>query len=224
MAHSIGGAYANYWSSNYPDEVEAVILVDGSQLDENAFEDEPGYTVGFGDRALAFMAKLGFGRYVIRHYSYLYPDNFSDEEQRLGDALYLRTMDSIAPVSEDGLLAQNAQAAFYGIVTNDIPKLYICASWGIQTKADLIELNKWINSQIEKNDLDMPLMPTEYDDVDVKNILDEYEKARQETIYPYAEKMGNCQVVCLPGDHMIYEQKPKECGRLIKDFIDELDG
>lgn len=26
MAHSIGGAYANYWASNYPEEIEAVVL------------------------------------------------------------------------------------------------------------------------------------------------------------------------------------------------------
>ena len=56
----------------------------------------------------------------------------------------------------------------------------------------------------------------------MKKILTQYEEARQNTIYPYAEKMGNCQVVCLAGDHMIYEQKPNECGELIKNFIDEL--
>ena len=54
-------------------------------------------------------------------------------------------------------------------------------------------------------------------------ILNTYENSRQETIYPYAEKMGNCKVVCLGGDHMIYEQKPEECGNIIKDFIYELD-
>ena len=43
MPHSIGGAYANYWASNYPEEIEAIAFVDGSQLDENAFSDEPAY-------------------------------------------------------------------------------------------------------------------------------------------------------------------------------------
>lgn len=225
MPHSIGGAYANYWSSKYPDEIEAVVFVDGSQLNESAFEEDSSHSVGFGDKALAFLSKIGFGRYVIRNYSYLYPDNFSEEEQWLGDALSLMTMDSVAPVSEAGLIAQNAQDAFHNIVTNDIPKLYICASWGIQTKEDLMESNKWINRQIEKNDLDMPLRSTDYEDTDEKlqEVLDEFEEARQDIIYPYAEKMGRCEVVLLPGDHMIYEQKPDECGKLIRNFIDELD-
>lgn len=225
MPHSIGGAYANYWASRYPEEIEAVVFVDGSQLSESAFEEEPYHAVGFGDKALAFLAKLGFGRYVLRDYYYLYPDNFSEEEQRLGDALRLMTEDSVAPISESGLIAKNAQDAYHNIITNDIPKLYICASWGIQTKEDLIECNKWINRQIEKNRLDVSFRPKNFEDNDevLQEILNAYEEVRRDIIYPYAEKMGNCEVVCLPGDHMIYEQRPEECGKLIKDFIDGLD-
>lgn len=219
MPHSIGGAYANYWVSNYPEEIEAVVFVDGSQLCANAFEEEPAYEIGMGDRFLAFLAKVGFDRYVLRDYSYHYPDNYSEEEQYLGDALTLMTLDSIATVSEDANLAKNAQAAFNGIITNDIPKLYICASWGLETKEDIIEYNKWINRQIEINGLDMELRSVEYDDETVKEILAAFEEGRQNTIYPYAEKMGNCEVVCLAGDHMIYEQKPEECGEIIKEFV-----
>lgn len=225
MPHSIGGAYANYWASNYPDEIEAVVFIDGSQLSENAFDDYEADRVGADDKFLALLAKTGFSRFVLRKYFYLYPDNFSEEEQRLGDALELMTGDSIAPVSEAVLIAKNAQDAFKGIITNDVPKLYICASWGLETKEDVIEYNKWINRQIEINNLDMPSRPTEYDDNDekLKEILDTFEESRQDIIYPYAEKMGNCEVVLLGGDHMIYEQKPEECGEIIKKFIDELE-
>ena len=223
MPHSIGGAYANYWVSEYPEEIEAVIFVDGSQLSADAFAENEAYEIGLGDKCLALLAKLGFSRYVLRDYFYHYPDNYTEEEQYLGDELMLMTMDSLAPVSEDYNLAENAQAAFNGIITNDVPKLYICASWGIQTEDDLIDYSKWINRQIEINDLDIELRNTEYDDVRLMEILNTYENSRQETIYPYVEKMGNCKVVCLGGDHMIYEQKPEECGNIIKDFIYELD-
>ena len=40
---------------------------------------------------------------------------------------------------------------------------------------------------------------------------------------PYLEKMGNGELVCLGDDHMIYEQKPVECGEIMKDFIDRVD-
>lgn len=223
MPHSIGGAYANYWVSNYPEEIEAVVFVDGSQLSENAFDDYPAYEIGIGEKMLAFLAKCGFSRYVLRDNFYHYPDNYTEEEQLLGDALMLMTLDSIAPISEDTKLAENAQAAFDGIITNDVPKLYICASWGFQTKEDVIEANKWINRQIEINNMDVELRPVEYEDEKLKQILTLYEEAREKNIYPYAEKMGNCEVICLAGDHMIYEQKPEDCGRIIKSFIDGLD-
>lgn len=225
MPHSIGGAYANYWVSHYPEEIEAIVFVDGSQLSANAFEEEEVIEkVSFGDRVLAVLAKLGLSRYVLHDYLYRYPDNYSEEEQYLGDALYLLTMDSVAPISEANLLARNAQEAFNGIVTNDVPKLYICASWGFSTVNEFNEYNQWLNRQIEINSLDFPLRKVDYTEEDTALLqsLKDIEKARQETIYPYAEKMGNCQVICLAGDHMIYEQKPVECGQLIKEFIDTL--
>lgn len=40
LPHSIGGAYATYWVSNYPDEIKAVVFVDGSQLSADAFDEE----------------------------------------------------------------------------------------------------------------------------------------------------------------------------------------
>ncbi len=224
MAHSIGGVYATYWSSIYPGEIEAVVFLDGTQLSENTYEDEPSDPIDFGDKAYAFLAKLGFSRYILREYSYLYPDNFSEEEQKLGDALSILTLDSIATVSESYYKADNSKKAFKGIVTNNIPKLYICASWGFQTADDLNELMKWQNRQIEINNLGFPAGKTDYKENDdiVKKELAKCEGLRQEIIYPYAEKMGNCKVVCLPGDHAIYAHKPDECGQLVSEFIDNL--
>lgn len=223
LAHSIGGAYANHWVSNYPDEIKAVVLVDGTQLSEEAFADEPASEVDFGDRILAGLAKLGFSRFFLRDYFYQYPDNYTQQEQKLGDALMLMTLDSIAPVSEEGMLAGNAQTAFNEMVTNDVPKLYICSSWGFQTQNEILETNEWINRQIQINGLDMELRDViNTDEARMKELLDQYKTAREEIIYPYAQKMGNCEVICLPGDHMIYEQKPEACGQLIKDFIDGL--
>lgn len=68
--------------------------------------------------------------------------------------------------------------------------------------------------------------PSDSDGIPDEKIHDQVERLeelRQEIIYPYAEKMGNCEVVLLGGDHMIYEQKPDECGVIIRSFIDGLD-
>lgn len=223
LPHSIGGAYATYWVSNYPDEIEAIVFIDGSQLSADAFEEDEERAVTFGDRCLATLAKLGFGRFVLRDYFYLLPDNFSDEEQQLADALDLMYMESIAAVSESGLIKRNARDAFNGIITNDVPKLYICASWGFEKWEDMSENIVFINRQIEKNGLDMPPRKEVEDEAVRKEILASHEKARNDVLFPYLEKLGNCRYEALPGDHMIYTQKPEECGRLVKSFIDELD-
>lgn len=224
LAHSIGGMYASWWASRYPDEIEAAVFLDGTQLSENAYEDEPDSdsTVSFEDRALAFLAKLGFSRYALRNEHYLYPDPFSEEEQVLGDALDLMTQNSVAPVSESALRRQNARTAWSGIVANDIPKLYICSSWGARTKEDLIERNRWLNGQIARNRLDMPLLRTDFDDGTTETILTRMAELRQTALAPYADKMGNCRILLLPGIHAIYEQKPDACGKIIEEFLDTL--
>jgi len=222
MAHSIGGVYATWWVSRYPGEIEAVVFLDGTPLSENVCEDEPDSPVTFGDRALAFLAKIGFSRYVLRRECYMYPDLFSEEEQALGDALGLMTMGSIAPVSESGVCRSNARTAFFGIVANDVPKLYICSTWGARTAEELIERNLFVNRQIEKNSLDLAPLPMAYDDATAEAILQRMDELRRTIIQPYADKMGNCRIVLLPGEHMIYMQKPDACGRIIKDFLDAL--
>lgn len=224
MPHSIGGAYATYWCSQYPDEIEAVVFVDGSQLSENAFaEDGEEYKTTWEDYILAKLAEFGFSRFVLRNYFYHYPANYSDEEQYLGDALWLMTADSIAAISECNNLVVNAQKAFNTIVTNDVPKLYICASWGYQTEQDWREYIEWVNEQIEINNLPKGPKETDFTDDEIEKILSRAKEMQEEILAPYLEKLGNVELVYLGGDHMIYEQKPVECGRIIKEFIDGLD-
>lgn len=226
MPHSIGGAYANYWVSNYPEEIEGVFFVDGSQLSADAFSEEEIGSVDLGDRFLSVLAKIGFSRLVIRDYFYHYPDNYSQKEQMLGDALTYLTLDSLAPESESLLIAKNAQDAFNGIIANEVPKLYVCASWGIDSVEDIIETHRWINRQIEINRLNVALRPVtvEGNEELFERQIALFREGREKTIYPYAEKMGNCEVVLLAGDHMIYEQKPLECGTLLKGFLERLEG
>ena len=80
----------------------------------------------------------------------------------------------------------------------------------------------WFSALKEKNGLKAPDSDGVSDER-IQEQLERLEELRQEIIYPYAEKMGNCEVVLLGGDHMIYEQKPEVCSEVIKAFIDGLD-
>ena len=99
--------------------------------------------------------------------------------------------------------------------------MYICAGSGYESREDIENNNNWVNEQIKRNNLNLPLRETTDDIVQV--ILEACEESRNTSIYPYAEKMGNCEVVLLGGDHQIYQQRPDECAKIIKDFVDGLD-
>ena len=222
MPHSIGGVYATYWCSQYPEEIEAVVFIDGTQLSANTYDGEEIEKSTWVDCVLSRLAGLGFGRYFLRDSFYYYPDNYSDAEQYLGDALSIAMMGSVATLSEGDHKVENAQKAFDTIVTNEVPKLYICASWGYEEREDLVEYIKWMNRQIERNNLGEKKNDNPSDEM-VGKFLKQCEENRQNILMPYLEKMGNCELICLGGDHMIYEQKPIECSTIIECFIDELD-
>ena len=219
MAHSLGGAYATYWESKYPDEIEAVVLLDGAQLSEDAPNGQLMHPVGIFDRVWAFLSKLGFGRYVSSLFYHL-PDSYSEEDQRLCDALMLRTEGSVALASESALNAYNLQVAFHEIVTNDIPKLYICSGSGFQTKEEFRTFLEWNSQVFGDNYLGID---RNADDERIQEELDREAHLNETVLYPYTEKMGNCEVVFLGGAHLIYIQKPDECGEVLKSFIDGLD-
>ena len=217
MPHSIGGLYATYWESKYPEEIEAVAFIDGSVCEplepEMQISDDPIMKV------MSVAEKLGLAElYVWSDYgSYL---NFlTEEEQRLALAMMSKTVGSTALYSEVNFDYRNINASWEAIVTNDIPKIYISATFGYQTPEDLNGEDLTELCYIFGIDSD------EYEnDGQLKNaLLENMAQFREERERPYIEKMGNCEYVCLPGDHIIFMDKPEECGEIIKNFIEGLD-
>ena len=119
MAHSIAGVYASYWVSQYPDEIDSVILLDTTWLlDENA---EDNVTPMVISQYLQFLAaKTGFVDLLI-------PSSVegTKEEKKIAKALTSMTMDSRALIYEAKLEPENIKEALDALTPNDIPKLYI---------------------------------------------------------------------------------------------------
>ena len=222
LPHSISGPYANYWSSKYPDEIEGIFIFDGTVLEETTFQEQPYHKVDFKDKFQAFLCKMGLARLVLRQNSLLLATGYSDEEQKLSDILMLMTWEKVNCASEYGCVAQNCKKAYENMITNDIQKVYICATSGYTTKKEIVENCIWVNEQIKRNNLDMPLRSTSEDDENIPIILDACKEYQQTHINPYAEKMGNCKVELLGGDHQIYQQRPAECAKILKNFVDGL--
>lgn len=216
LPHSLGGAYATYWVSNFPDEIEGIAFLDGSQLCEDAFADEE--KPGIIDTAEVLACKAGLHRLVLDEFYFPLPDIYSEEQQDLSDALNSYGCYTFAQLSEDKLIAENCKKAFDGIVTNDVPKIYISASFTINTREEFRENVEWMNKQLSA--MNMPLV--EYTDSKADMIIERSAEAVDTILMPYLEKMGNCEYIPLSGDHAIYMQKPEQCADIIGDFLDGL--
>lgn len=219
MPHSLGGVYATYWESMYPEEIEGVIMIDTTELSDDVdFGDE--YKVGIKDYLELYLSKFGLGRLVLHKYFYKLPSNYSKKDNQITDALNLKNITSLAKISEQKLIIENSIKAYKNINKNDIPKIYICANKGFRNKDEFKEYYEWVRNR--QNELNLKVF--EIDDESIDNIIKMYEDFRNKYIIPYVEKLGNTKLIYLPGDHYIFEQKPKELSNIIVDFIEKLEG
>ena len=216
IAHSLGGTYVTYWQSNYPDEIEGVVLIDATELNENVqFDDE---TTSLMSSIQIVLCKLGVYRLAVNYFYGPLPAGYSDTQQDISRALNLRHGWNAALASEEKYASENCTSAFINCVTNDIPKIYICSSNAHLTKECIIEEVEWSNKMLAKGET-----PVSLDDEFIAERLKAEEVQREKVIMPYLERMGNCELVLLGGPHAIYEQKPDEVGMIIADFINELE-
>lgn len=217
MAHSMGGTYASYWVSRYPEEIEAFVNIDGTYVRQisdvqqpkpkSAFLLKTAVTFGIGDIILAFSPK---------------DSSFSEEEQRLNNILNLQSLASDAAQTEAAFIDWNLNETWNILKETDVPKLYISARDGFQTKEDILKnsgLEQWALDYYAPNFTENT---AEREEVACTNWLAECEENRTKELIPYLEKMGNCRLEYLPGDHFIYRTEPEQCGTLIYDFLNEI--
>lgn len=245
MPHSIGGVYATYWESKYPEEIEAVAIIDGTELQAvSPVEQDHEYNEVLLYHRLVKFGLGGTGNLLLKHF--LPPkDWLSDDEQRAEYAMALMTYDSRALLSEKNHEVRNINTAWDSIVTNDIPKIYISTQYftaeaieadGILTDemidrlmSDRRELKAKLEEQYQNGEIpkdlydeflpELPKTEEESRQMALEDMLETGKDYKQRILLPYFEKIGNCEFVNLPGDHLIYEQKPEECGKIIFDFI-----
>lgn len=219
LPHSLGGVYATYWESMYPEEIEGVIFVDTSELGLNVWDSEE-YKVGIFDYLSLYACKLGLQRLVLNNYYYPLPSYYSDSEQKISNYLNTHSALTKAALSEIKEINNNTNKSYNSIKSNNIPKIYINSSSGFREIDDLKEYIKWINERQEEAGLKISPMPL--DEILKKNIKEGI-KWENERIKPYTDLLGNTKIILLPGDHMIFEQKPSELAQIIKEFINSLD-
>ena len=69
----------------------------------------------------------------------------------------------------------------------------------------------------------MPVSSETVTDEMIDELLNNLAELRETELKPYIEKLGNCELKLLGGDHMIYQQRPEECGDILMEFLSGLD-
>lgn len=219
MPHSYGGVLATYWVNKYPDEIEAMIDLDGiivQAFTEEQLQEAKEQILGMA--TIRGIMNIGIGD-VALHVFFPEDPDFSEDEQRMYDAMTMMTLGSSAFISDLDCVASNANETWKMMQPNDVPKLYISSSNGYQTveelKADDVLSDYRIaelTEGFEGNDEERREKAYEME-------FEEIDNYKKEKIQPYVEKLGNCEIVNLPGDHFIHSEKPQECAEIIKDFF-----
>ncbi|MBR6157712.1 MAG: alpha/beta hydrolase [Lachnospiraceae bacterium] len=139
MAHSMGGTYGSFWVSQYPEEVEAFINIDGTYV-EPLTEDE--MAERSSDNTLYKLA-VNFGIGDILLPALLSNDaNLSKEEWRTYCILQLLSISSDAVAKEGAMINQNRNAAWNALKETDVPKLYISSRDGDLSDPECKEANE----------------------------------------------------------------------------------
>ena len=222
LPHSLGGVYATYWESMYPEEIEGVVFIDTTELQEGVIFDDIEKS-GLWNRIEIFGCNVGMQRLLYDNYILPPSVNASEEQATLSKSLYIRSMTSNAALSENDLINDNCKTAYDNIVTNDIPKVYISASSFTETE-QFSEYAEYVNERLIRGGSEAIFDTSGEEFVTLAEKTIEAVEERNETIlFPYFEKLGNCDYKAVPGDHYIYEQKPEECLQIISEFLDTLD-
>lgn len=219
LPHSYGGVFATYWESIYPEEVEGVVFADTSELGLNMWDEEE-YNISFVNHLELFASKLGLHRLVLGNYFYPLPRYYSKENQKIADYLNIYSITNKAKLSEIKEMNSNTNKAYNSIVSNDIPKIYISSSSAFRTIDEFKQYINWINDRQEELGEEKIKMPS---DEIIETYIDEFIKWEEEKIIPYINLLGNAKLILLPGNHLIFQEKPEELSKIIKDFIISLD-
>lgn len=223
LPHSIGGLYATYWECTYPEEIEAIVYLDSTEIVEDAVFEDMGIT-GM-DYVMAVLSKTGLQRLA---YDSLYmgaPAWVEEPEVSYIRYLNIHSGGSFAAVSETKLSNENLKFVYEHFTANDIPKMYINATSSFETKEDFVDYIEYANANLtawgqeEYFDLSDDAKTEEV----AQRYIDSSTQWREENAIPFMENVGNCQYVGIPGDHLIYQQKPDEVAEAIDVFLDGLE-
>lgn len=229
MPHSIADLYALYWEKQYPDEVEAIVILDGtippkSEVWERyAVEEFPNE-----DAARTVLHKL-----VRRDWlglDRLLPDKSEDDAATEGAAIFTEEQLRLSEICNNRFWTaaftsevwrEKQSVTHIGEILSptDTPKLYFSTCYTCED--DIRQAYERKKADFEAEGKKFTLNPESAARADWKNHKRDYEAALEDE-RKFTEKIGNCRLEYVSGDHGIfYSQKPEQIANSILDLLAE---
>lgn len=224
LPFSLGGLYATYWESNYPDEIEGVAYLSGSIFtgDIDTTGEGSGYTLDELSKAEVFTAmvssRLGLQRFEKYTGVPMGMTALTDEERRLTVMSENRGY-TFAILSEAKHEYQLYHESRDTCVKNDIPKIYVDNTYTCAD--DLREYYTYMNAEMTAGG-EEPMISPDMADSLWNQMKAEEEEVLNSGVIPFVEAVGNCELISIPGDHWIFLQKPEEVSQAIIEFMENL--
>ncbi len=232
MGHSYGSYYALWWQMKYPDEIEAIIFLDGTWLEKNECWDSS--TINeFPSESDAYAA---FRRAFLRSWFGLdrLPADDAQPECRYGKALFseeqLALWDmtdypewSAAFLSELKNEPEATRELRKNLHPTDTPKLYFSTMYTCEE--DVREYMEFQKADYEASGLEYKMNIETAAKYEWRRDAWSYQDMYENRLSPFLEQCGNCRLVSVGGDHGIFfAQKSDEVADTILDFLAETTG
>lgn len=222
LAHNIGGAYATYWESMYPDEIEGVIYLDPVELSDNMVFDTK---VETKDYLYAGLSTIGLGSVFYEKFYGETSDELSSSDAKHSLPFNKHSTYTFARLSEKSLLNENMQKAYESIQKNNIPKMYICSSYTFERESEVRDYVTFANKKAMLLDKDIECdINSEYYETYWKDKVANSQSHLANETTTFMNLLGNCHLVKMPGDKYIYEQYTEDTKAAVTGFIRYLDG
>ena len=213
LPHSIGSAYATYWVSKYPKEIEGVVFLDGTRLNGKSDLSEGNVIENRAAIAATQMGLIRLAKSLLLKIE-IPGMNYTDEQRKYSEALNLHNRFNHASSYEEEHSNEFCDTAYNEMQQNDVPKVYISSSFAFRTKEEIDEMLEWDKRECEFKGMEQPRFTADVDYI--KNYFDT-------EFQPYIDKLGNCELVLLPGIHCIYDQRPDDVAEIIGSFLDRIE-
>lgn len=219
FTYGFGSVYATEWANQYPDEIKAIVTINGTIIDASN-EDIESYEMTKKDRWFTLGNSFGIQRL-------LYNDWFDDMHRELTadeeEWVKIRNTHSaktFALYSELELKEKNFNTVVENWKENDIPVFYIATANVMEQDEDVINYVEYMNalSVAKGEDPFYSAAGSEYDQY-INDTIDASTKYYTDILSPFIAKYNNAQVIRIPGYDKVYQQKAIAMDNFAKDFV-----